>query len=80
MDVDGGDSMHTLTHDLVDLAILLAADKLAVLVGEFNLETYFMMERLRRVQTTIERLRMKNCYLDNIEFQEHRHRSANLML
>ena len=35
-------------HDLVDLAILLAADELAVLVSELNLEAYLVMIGLRK--------------------------------
>ena len=35
-------------HNLVDLAILLAADELAVLVSELDLEAYLVMIGLRR--------------------------------
>ena len=35
-------------HDLVDLAILLAADELAVLVSELDLEAYLVMIGLRK--------------------------------
>ena len=35
-------------HDLVDLAILLATDELAVLVSELDLEAYLVMIGLRK--------------------------------
>ena len=35
-------------HDLVDFAVLLSADKLAVFVGELNLKTDLVMESLWR--------------------------------
>ena len=35
-------------HDLIDLAVLLAADKLAMLVGQLNLEANLVMECLFR--------------------------------
>ena len=35
-------------HNLVDLAILLAADELAVLVSELDLEAYLVMIGLRK--------------------------------
>ena len=34
-------------HDLVNLAVLLAADELAMLVSELDLETYLVMEALQ---------------------------------
>ena len=34
-------------HDLVDLAVLFAANKLAVFVGKLNLEANFVVESLR---------------------------------
>lgn len=34
-------------HDLVDLAVLLPADELAVLVGQLKLEADFMVEGLQ---------------------------------
>lgn len=33
-------------HDLVDFAVLLSADELAVFVGELNLKSDFVMESL----------------------------------
>ena len=33
----------TLSHDLVNLAVLLAADKLLVLVGQLNLHTHLVL-------------------------------------
>lgn len=33
-------------HDLVDLAILLTANELAMFIGQLDLETYLVMERL----------------------------------
>lgn len=33
-------------HDLIDLAVLLAADKLAMLVGQLNLEANLVVELL----------------------------------
>ena len=35
----GSSKFHTLSHDLVDFAILLATDKFLMLVGKFNLDT-----------------------------------------
>ena len=38
-------------HNLVDLAILLATDELAVLVSELDLEAYLVMIGLRRLDS-----------------------------
>ena len=40
-------------HNLVDLAILLAADELAVLVSELDLEAYLVLKRLRRMRQCV---------------------------
>ena len=40
-------------HDLVDLAIFLAADKFTVLIGQLDLETDLVVERLRTIRPSI---------------------------
>lgn len=40
-------------HDLVDLAVFLATDKVSMLVGEFDLELDLMAERLHTVSLAL---------------------------
>ena len=41
-------------HDLVELAILLAADELAMLISKLNLKSNFVMESLQNDQTKLK--------------------------
>lgn len=72
-------------HDLVELAVLLARDELAVFVGELDLEADLVVEGLRilprSVRFFVTSLRKKeNTHLDKVELQHQLHRLPNLRL
>ena len=57
-------------HDLVNLAILLAADELSVFIGQFDLEAYLVMEGLPRMILVPPQIKPTGAYLDNVQFHD----------
>ena len=57
-------------HNLVDLAILLAANELAMLISELDLEAYLVMEGLPRMILVPPQIKPTGAYLDNVQFHD----------
>ena len=57
-------------HDLVNLAILLAADELSVFIGQFDLEAYLVMEGLPRMILVPPQIKPTGAHLDNVQFHD----------